>query len=290
MRNKILTVCAGICLLALTGCEKELMTYEGKDCIYFDVRKGAEWIDKDLWSHEFYSTVSFGSTLDDDIPLSLKVQASGMPADYDREFSVVVAADSTELQSGDFDGLASTYVIKAGETSTNIDLTFHRTEHMYGDTLLLQLQLVENEHFSLMYTDFGKAPEQYDPTSNPVFDYNHDASVHNIFVFDVMSRPKQWAGSNVTGIGSLGAFSAKKWKLIMELTGTTIDDFSSAKTMPSARMAAIGETLARYLIEKAIAREPVLDEDGTMMYCNAVSTLGGSNAWAPFTTPEEYYQ
>jgi len=76
----------------------------------------------------------------------------------------------------------------------------------------------------------------------------------------------------------------------MELTGTTIEDFSSAKTMPSARMAAIGETLARYLIEKAIARDPVLDEDGTMMYCNAVGTLGGSNAWAPFTTPEEYYQ
>lgn len=290
MKNNILTLCAGLCLLALTSCEKELMTYEGKDCIYFDIRRGAEWIDPDLWAHEYYSTVSFGSTMDNDIPLSLKVQASGMPADFDREFSLTIVADSTELQAGDYDGLNTSYVIKAGETSTNVDLTFHRKEHMSGDTLQLQLQLIENEHFNLMYTDFGKAPEQYAPSANPAFDYNRDASIHNIFVSDVMSRPKQWLGNDVTGLGVFGAFSAKKWKLIMELSGTTIDDFSNATTMPNARMTAIGETLATYLIEKAIAREPILEDDGTMMFCMAVTNLGGNNAWTPFTTPEEYYQ
>ena len=38
-------------LFSLTGCEKELMDYEGKDCLYFDVRRGASWIDPDLWAH-----------------------------------------------------------------------------------------------------------------------------------------------------------------------------------------------------------------------------------------------
>lgn len=289
--NRKQFIYAILCLMVITtSCEKELMTYEGKDSIYFDIRKEISWLDPATWSHEHYSLVSFGSTLDDEIPLSLKIQASGMPSTIDREFSIIVVKDSTEIQDGDFAGLNPSYVIKAGETSTTVNLTFYRKEHMKGDTLRLQLGLVENEYFSLMYTDYGKTPEQYEPTSNPKFDFNHDASVHNIFVSDVMSRPNQWAGNDATGIGSLGAFSEKKWRLIMELTGTTIDDFSSASTMPAIRMKAIGETLARYLLEKALAKEPVLEADGTMMYCNAVATLGGNNAWKPFMTPEEYYK
>ena len=36
-------------------------------------------------------------------------------------------------------------------------------------------------------------------------------------------------------------------------------------------------------------KTPVLDEDGNMMFCNAVSTLGGSAQWNPFTNPNDYY-
>ena len=289
--NKYKIILAVICSMALmTSCEEELMTYEGKDNLYFDIRNEVAWLDPDTWSHEHFSTVSFGSTMDDEIPLSLKIQASGMPSSIDREFEIIVVQDSTELQDGDFSGLASKYVIKKGETSTIVDLTFHRKEHMKNDTLQLQLALVANKHFDLMHTQYGKAPEQYAPTGNSKFDYNHDATVHNIFVYDVMSRPTQWAGLESTGLGALGGFSAKKWILIMELTGTTIEDFSSALTMPTIRMTAIGETLAAYLIEKARAKDPVLDEDGTMMFCNAVRTLGGSDAWNPFTKPEDYYK
>ncbi|MBR3858628.1 MAG: DUF4843 domain-containing protein [Bacteroidaceae bacterium] len=288
--NKIKLI-SSIALLSavLTSCERELMTYEGKDSLYFDIRNEVAWLDPDTWSHEYYSTVSFGSTMDDEISKTFKVQASGMPSSVDREFRVVVVADSTELLEGDFTGLAESYCIKAGETSTTVDLTFKRGAHMKNDTLQLQLALVANEHFSLMFDEIGRAPEQYTPDANVKFDYNHNASIHNIFVYDVMSKPKQWAGLESTGMGSLGGFSAKKWLLIMKLTGTTIEDFADASTMPSVRMAAIGETLAIFLLEKARAKTPVLDEDGSMMYCNAVSNLGGSDKWAPFTKPEKYY-
>lgn len=290
--NKLKLICAISCLVALiTACEKELMTYEGKDSLYFDIRNEVAWLDPDTWSHEHFSAVSFGSTMQNDLELNLKVQASGMPSNIDREFEVIVVKDSTELQDGDFDGLESFYVIKAGETSTTINLTFHRKEYMTNDTLQLQLALVENKYFSLMYSDFGKAPEQYDYTKNPKFDYNHNASIHNIFVYDVMSKPNQWlGGANNSGLGVLGNFSAKKWKLMMELSGTVIDDWSSALTMPNSRMQGIGEILAVYLLEKARAKDPVLDEDGTMMYCSAISSLGGSDAWSPFTKPEDYYK
>lgn len=288
--NKFKLISSFALLLALfASCEKELMTYEGKDSIYFDVRNEVAWLDPDTWSHEYYSKISFGSTSSDEITKSFKVQASGKPSSIDREFRVVVVKDSTELQEGDFTGLAESYCIKAGETFTTVDLTFHRGAHMKNDTLQLQLALVANEHFSLMFDEIGKAPEQYDPTVDVAFDYNHNASIHNIFVFDVMSKPKQWAGMEDTGRGSLGGFSAKKWMLIMELTGTTVEDFADASTMPSARMTAIGETLAIFLLEKASMKTPVLDEDGNMMFCNAVSTLGGSAAWQPFTKPEKYY-
>ena len=282
--SKIKTLSAIICLTALTSsCEKELMTYEGKDNLYFDIRNEVAWIDPTLWSHEHFSTVSFGSTLDDEITLNLKIQASGMPSSIDRPFSIAVVKDSTDLHDGDFEGLASSYIIKAGETSTNVELTFHRKEHMKNDTLKLQLGLIENEYFSLMHKNFGKAPEQYASTSAPWFDYNHDATIHNIFVYDVMSRPARWQGNDANGLGTLGAFSAKKWLLMMELTGTTIDDFAQEATMPNQRMTAIAQTLSKYLLEKASAREPILEEDGTMMYCTGVN-------WSPFTKPEDFYK
>ena len=109
----------------LTSCERELMTYEGKDSLYFDIRNEVAWLDPDTWSHEYFSTVSFGSTMDDEIKKSFKIQAAGMPSSVDRKFSVIVVKDSTELQEGDFTGLAESYCIKAGETSTTVDLTFH---------------------------------------------------------------------------------------------------------------------------------------------------------------------
>ena len=185
MKRYISLFCFVVSLFSMLfiSCEKEPMTYEGKDTIYFDIRRGAEWIDPDLWAHHYYSTVSFGATMDDVIELELPVQVSGMPSDIDRTFTVVEVKDSTNVQSGDYEGLESVYTIKAGEIRTNVKIRFNRKEHMKDDTLKLQLAIQENEYFSLMYKDFGKAPEQYAPDANSAFDYNRDASVHNIFIF-----------------------------------------------------------------------------------------------------------
>ncbi|MBQ3522761.1 MAG: DUF4843 domain-containing protein [Bacteroidales bacterium] len=288
MKRYITLFCLVISLFSMlfVSCEKEPMTYEGKDTIYFDVRTGAEWIDPDLWSHEYYSTVSFGSTVDDVIELNLPVCVSGMPSDIDRSFTIIEVKDSTTVQSGDYEGLESTYTIKAGETKTNVRLVFNRKEHMKDDTLCLQLALQENEYFSLMYKDFGKAPEQYAPDAKPEFDYNHDGSVHNIFVFDVMVKPTRWVGNDATGAGRFGKFSPTKWKFMMKITNTSIEDYASTATMPTARQAAIAQTCANFVMEKAAARTPVLDEDGTMMYFYVDAT---TVPWSPFTKPSDYY-
>lgn len=270
----------------LTGCQLEPMTYQGRDTLYFDVRKGAEWIDSALWSHEYYSTVSFGTTMEDVIELDLPVCVSGMPSAIDRSFPIIEVKDSTTVHSGDYEGLEATYTIKAGETKTIVHLVFHRTAHLKDDTLRLQLALQENEHFALMYKDFGKAPKQYEPEANPLFDFNHDASIHNIFVFDVMTKPARWVGDDVTGMGRFGKFSPTKWEFMMKITNTTIEDYASTETMPTARQAAIAQTCASFVMEKALARTPVLDEDGTMMYFYVDET---TCPWRPFTNPTDYY-
>ena len=283
---------SSLCLLV--GCEKELMDYEGEDCLYFDVRRGATWISPSLWSHYDYSEISFGNLMPDEVEMemSFKVMASGMPRDYDRPFTITANPDSTTAIAGtDYDNFQQDCVIKAGENSTTLSLKVHRTKRMDGDTLLLQLQLHENEYFKLKYDEYGDASKYYDIVDrNTMFGYNKNAGVHNLFIYDVLARPAVWSGNDVTGIGLFGKFSAKKFRLMMELSGTTLEDYASSATMPSVRQQAIGQLMAKYLLEKAAAHDPVLDEDGTMMYFMALSTLDPAAAWAPFTKPEDYYK
>ena len=52
MKNIKLIRSIALCSAVLTSCERELMTYEGKDTIYFDIRNEVAWLDPDTWSHD----------------------------------------------------------------------------------------------------------------------------------------------------------------------------------------------------------------------------------------------
>ena len=267
-------------LLTLNGCEKEMMDYEGEDALYFDIRSS-------IGAHEFFTAVSFGDVMESDIDIECRVMASGYPKNYDREFSVIANQDSTTAQNGrDYEGLENTYVIKAGECETMIKLTIHRSEEMLNDTLVLQLELQDNKYFKLLYTDYEDNPGSYSPSVNDEFSNNHNASFHNIYMYDVVTPPKGWWK------GLFGVFSVKKWRLMMSVTGTVIDDYANiTAAMPMNRANAIDEAFGKYLLEMAKSRETVvLDEDGTMMYTKAVKTLGGSSAWSAGMKPESYYK
>lgn len=274
--------------LLLTGCEKELMDYEGQDGLYFDVRRYPSHIAQNLWPHQHYTSVAFGSMVENEVELSLKIMATGNTKDYDRAFKVIANPDSTTAVEGrDYTNLTTDCVIKAGENSTTVSLKVNRTAEMEGDTLQLQLKIVENDMFTLPYKSFADGPATpYTPDNNE-FSYNKDASVHNIFIYDVLTRPARWIGNDETGGGLWGKFSAKKFSLIMELTGTTIEDFTTEERMPNARQTSIAEFMVKYVLEKANAHDPVLDEDGTMMY---FFTLNKQLPWQPFTKPEDYYK
>ena len=218
MKKKIYSILTlAVALFSLTGCEKELMDYEGKDCLYFDVRRGASWIEPDLWAHWNYSEVTFGNILSNDTTIAVKISATGAAKDFDRAFQVIVTKDSTDLQEGvEYEPLKPEYAIKAGETSTFVDVTFHRTERMNNDTLKFQLQIIPNDYFHTMFEKYLDYPGPYDASQPKVeFNYNPNARFHNMFVDDVLIQPEQWFGSDLGG-GTFGKFSDVKFKFMME--------------------------------------------------------------------------
>lgn len=283
-----------VILSVFASCEKEVMTYNGQDTLYFDVRWAVnEWGDPETeWAHQYYTPVEFGKMTEPEDTVRLRVRATGTIKDYDRPFTVTINADSTNAVAGeDYTDFTEQHVIKAGEQYTYIDLVMHRTERMASENVYLQLCLHANEHFTLNFSDFGDLATNWAPETT--YGVNTDASVHKVIANDQLVRPGGWYGLNDTGLGLFGAFSPTKFRLMMEITGTEIDDYENTTvTMPSGRANAISEQFARYLLEQAAKGRDyaVLDEDGTMMFCSYVTTLGGSQAWAPFTTLDEYYR
>jgi len=275
-------------LSTMTSCEKEMMTYAGDDCAYFDVRWGVAHL-KDYWAHQYYTKVAFGSTNDNDIVVSnIDVRVSGKPSDKDRTIRIIANADSSNVVIGeDVDAFEGDYVVKAGEDKTTLTLTFHRTARMDGDTLQLQLKIAEGKGLVLdRYPDYDDEYYTAYRTADANFDYNHDAQIHNIFIFDTLVQPAGWWGSATGGI--FGLFSPTKWRLMMQVSGTVVDDYATMNTMSSARAQSVGQIFGEYLWEKVKQQDPVIDENGCMMWVNAITSIAGSASWTQSTTWEEY--
>lgn len=275
------------------------MDYEGKESIYFDARFYSTNVKENQWPHRLFTPVEFGNTMDDEIKVSIPVRITGPIKDYDRAFSVEVVTDSTTATSEEYTGLQNEYVIKAGEYSTNVEFVAHRTTRIDGDTVQLQLRLIPNSHFDVCFPNYDEENGYFISNPNmlvhkiPQFDVNFNAGIHNIFIYDVMMQPSGWYGTWEGG-GTFGGFSAKKIRLMMEVCGLTLEDFATkgAGGMPSGRSQAVGEQFGKYLLEQAKkGREyAVIDENGTMMWVNYVTTNGGTAKWTWTTTPEEYYK
>lgn len=272
------------------------MDYEGKESIYFDARFYSTNVDESKWPHRLFTPVEFGNTMDDEIKVSIPVRITGAIKNYDRPFNIEIVSDSTDATIEEYTGLQNEYVIKAGEHTTNIEFTAHRTTRIDGDTVKLQLRLVPNSHFDVCFPNYDEENSYFIGNSSmsvhkiPQFDVNFDAGVHNIFIYDTMTKPAGWWGSEETG--TFGRFSAKKIRLMMEICDLTLEDFASQSVMASTRAQSVGEKFGKYLLEQAKLgiEHAVVDDNGTMMWVNYVSTSGGTSAWTMKTTPEEYYK
>lgn len=285
MKATAYIIAAAAALPALFSCSQhDIPLYSGKDAIFFDQQYGVAWFDTLRLSHQIYSYVPFGVMASKDSTVMVKVETSGFIRDYDRPFSIELVADSTNAIPGEEYELPQTdFVIRAGQNSCYIPLTYHSTERMLETTVQVQIRLIPNEHFSLPFgkEGFGKMPLR--ETGGDVFtelSTNWDPSIHNIFANRKLRKPDGW---NDIRFGY--HYSDKKYALMLEICerelGWTVLDFENNENqkMSITRSPVVAKHVSRYLMEQyRKGREHwVLDDDGTMMYIQGVTWTEGTN-------------
>lgn len=275
----------------LSGCEKDLMDYEGLEGVYFAVQWGDSWGSERTWPYQPYTTVQFmqlGNA--DTATVNIKVMVTGSVKDYDRVFRVEVNPDSTTaVVNVDYLPLENDIVIKAGEYMAMVPVSLIRTEALQHEEKVLGLKLVENQYFKLAFPEWD-AVKGF--TAGELHEH-FDASLHELRISDMMVQPKVWTGTAVSPYnggyesGYWGAFSRKKLEMICERFDLTYNDFMSTNTMPSVLQSLIAKTMSQILIDRYNAKDPVLEDDGRLMWfsdCPWMSKVG--TAWIP---DEDYY-
>ena len=275
----------------LSGCEKELMDYEGVEGVYFAVQWGASYANERTWPYQPYTAVQFMQLGDVETTMvEIKVMVTGPLKNYDRTFRVEVNPDSTTaVEQVDYLLLENDIVIKAGEYTAMVPVKLLRTEALQHEEKVLGLKLVENEYFKLAFPEWDAVAGF---TSGELHEH-FDASLHAIRFSDMMTKPAVWPGTDSSSdydgaeSGQWGAFSLKKLELMCELFNLTYSDFMSTETMPTVLQKLIAQTMCQFLIDRYNAKDPVLEEDGRLMFvgdCPWSSKIG-----VPWIPDEGYY-
>ncbi len=250
----------GILFFLCTACERDLMSYEGKEAIYFAVQSGNSWGSENDWPYMPYTSAEFGRITEDTLMVRIKVMITGPQKDYPRPFQVVVNPDSTTAREGvDFRVLASEYILEANSSSAYVPVLLYRQPEMKTDTVVLGLKLVANDYFSLTFNEFNKM-EKYQ--NGDVVYEQFDATMHKILITDVMAQPSQWANFE------FGQFTSKKLILMCEEFGYTYEDFQNPAKITYLQQYIIAQQFSKILNEAYNNNDPILDEDGTLMWVN----------------------
>lgn len=267
---KLLRLFILVLALPFTGCEKDIMDYEGVEGVYFAVQHGSSWGNERTWPYQPYSNVEFVKSSLNELTIQVKVMVTGPAKDYDRLLNVEINPDSTTAVEGiHFNALPNQFVIPAGALFVNIPVELKRAADLKKTMKMIGLRLIANDNFQLSFPDWDAIPAFSSGTIVKKF----DASLHSIRINDFMVQPAVWIGSIQQGnmeSGQWGAFSQKKIELMCQVMDLTYEDFSSTQTMPSILSGLVASTCARYLIARYEAGTPILEEDGRLMFIGNV--------------------
>lgn len=281
-----------ICLLPvfLSGCEKELMDYEGQEGVYFAVQWGDSWGSEKVWPYQPYTEIQFMKLGVDTATVLVKVMATGPLKDYNRTFRVEVNPDSTTaVENVDYIPLDNEVVMEAGNCSAYVPVRLIRTKALQKEEKTLGLKLVANSYFSLSFPEW----DAVNGFTSGIVHEHFDASLHTLYISDMLVRPAVWTGTDSSPYndgcesGLWGAFSRKKLDMICERFDLTYSDFESTETMPSVLQNLISKTMSQILIDRYNAKDPVLEDDGRLMFmgsCPWKSKIG-----VPWVPDEDYY-
>ena len=242
MIGKCLCVLSAVLMLS---CTSQIDTYHGESGVYFAMRDNVTTVNVDTLYKET-SSLPFIVTDKSDSVFNLKVKILGPVTEHDRRVQVRVVEELSTVQSGDYDGLDNSYVLKAGEIYGSIPIMFRRTASLQGNERTLVVELVENEDFTLPIRMWRNSSTEY-----------VNVVRHSIVVSD---KYVQLPGYRV---GHFGPFSEKKMRLIIEISGMSLNDFN--EVLPVTMTKTIGQKLDRYLAEMRAKGTPVYEEDGVTL-------------------------
>jgi hypothetical protein len=227
--KKILLIFAGICLLALPGCQEDKVDlYSGEHYIRFI---------KNLTLDS--TTVAFlfapGKT---ELDSTLIVETTGLSYPDEKTYKISVDRQFTTAVEGTHFKLPDKTAFKAGAVRDTLAVKFFRTEDMKSHIYRLVLRVEENENFKL-----GQLQYQY-----KVF-----------LIHDNISQPGWWTASVSTSY--LGAYSDLKYQYFIDVTG--VADLTGA-SMSELRIYALQ---LKYWLEeqKQLTGSPVLEANGDEM-------------------------
>jgi len=258
-----------VLLSIFTSCEKDNMQYIGPDGVYFGVRDFGNSVDS-LGPFQPSSRVDF--MLKNTIQYSYKVPIllAGSIKNYDRQFKVSVDADSSSLESGKhYTELKDSYILPAGAHQTWVSIDFFATQDLELSEKRLVLKIIET-------SDLIPAFTMWDPPIDiggikPA--EKMDASRHTIFVSNMMIPPVNWLGGVLTNgeeQGDLGVFTRLKMEFITENLGISYSEFMDEEKMSFLRLILIGQEMSRILVKRFNEGNPVIEEDGRLMYAGNV--------------------
>ncbi|MCC8173686.1 MAG: DUF4843 domain-containing protein [Odoribacter sp.] len=259
-----------IIVLTLTlfhvSCEREMMDYEGPEGVYFAVQYGSSWGVDATWPFMPYTPVEFFKLPGDEEIIELKVRCTGELKYYDRYFRVEVNPDSTDVELNvHYKPLPDRIIMSANSYETYIPVTLIRHSDFQKEEKRLGLKLIPTEGFTIVFEEWDAIPNM---TVGTVY-WEFDNTLHSLYITDFMVQPNIWIGSiDPEGFetGQWGAFSRKKLELMCEIFNLTYMDFSSTATMPSPFTTLIMNTVSKVLIEAFERGEPILEDDGRLMY------------------------
>lgn len=254
----------------LTSCEKEMMGYKGKEGVYFSVRMGTQTLLMPSWPYMPYSNVDFVRLSSDVVDFPVNVAITGPVKDYARTFNLEINPDSTTAVLGThYEPVQREWTIPAGATTAVVKVKLKRTADLQDKEVKLGLRLVATKDFELSFPEWDAIPG----LDQGVVVKKFDAGMHTLLINDIMVRPAVWSGSIQPGnreSGLFGVFTRRKMEFLMQNLGLKYEDFASTDSMPMARQMLIASDASLILRQRFDAKNPVLEEDGRLMFIGSV--------------------
>lgn len=270
MKKLIIFSLALISLVSSWSCKKEIMGYQGKEGVYFSVRFGTTALLAPSWPYVPYSSVDFVRIAKDVVEFPVSVTITGPVKDYDRVFSLEVNPDSTTAILGKhYEALQRDWIVPAKASTINVKVKLKRTADLQTSPVTLGLKLVATKDFELAFPEWDAIPG----LESGVVVKKFNAGMHTLRINDIMVQPAVWPGSLQPGnreSGLFGVFTRRKMEFLIQNLGLKYEDFASTDTMPMARSILVASDASLILIERLNAKNPVLEEDGRLMFIGSV--------------------